>query len=597
MNNNKIMNIDSTISKAIEDIISRQRNGSWAGDIYFHTYLTAAIAIINKVMGVEDKDWENRAVKVIEENQRADGSWGLLDEKEFNHPAIAEPEAEKSIEIRTGIARNTVICLRALKILGGSEKSIEKAQEYIDKRIDMRDVDEITKLLISYFGDTNIKTINIPSVEVILIPRFFKQSVERTIPVWCVNSVISALLLKAIESGDFNWSPIRRLAINKAKRILINNQLPNGSWYNVTDPTMHSTLALYRSGYTKDNQVIRNGLNFLNGQRNMRTGYVHRYWLHIWDTALTLIALEYAGLTKDHPAISKARSYLMDSVSEKGTWGFCPVGRTIPDCDDTAMVTIALRNLGLGKEIFEPGVHWLFDMQNSDGGWAAHTKDQTKSRRCEPTLEDPTLLLRDPSSADITGHVLCALGRMDYKIDHPKIQRATEFLKQDQLECGAWYGRWGMCYTYGTSRALWGLNSVGEDMSSEYVQRAANWLIDHQNDDGGWGEHYMSYYREDLAGIGASTPIQTGWALVGLLSLQDLPINYINKGVNYLINTQLSSGGWIADTHSVAALEINMDTNYDIWSLMALGLYKKRMNTVLQKLDEPRERLVVVESC
>lgn len=573
--NRKEINLENTIDKAVGDVLARQRNGCWSGDIYYHTYLTASIAIIYKIIGIEDKDWETKAIKVIEQNQKPNGSWGLVDEIKFEHPLISESEAEGSLEIKTGIARNTVVCLLALQILGGSKESIQKAEEYVKKNIELKYVDEMTRIFLSYFGREDIRALKIPPVEAILIPKFFKQSVERQMPVWCVNSIISALLLKAIKSDEFKSSPFRKLSINKAKKLLIKHQLPNGSWYNVTDPTMHSILALYQSGYNKDSDVLQKGINFLNGQKNAGTGYVHRYWLPVWDTALTLIALDYAGLTRDHPLINKSMLYLLNSSSEKGAWGFCPEGRNNPDCDDTAMAISALFDLGIEKELLEHGINWLFVMQNSDGGWAAHTKNHSDKRHYKPTLEDPTLLLKDPSTADVTGHVLHAMGKMGYTVDHPKIQKAIKFLKNDKLECGAWYGRWGICYTYGTSRVLWGLNAVGEDMNSEYVERAKDWLVEHQNADGGWGEHYMSYFREDLAGIGASTAAQTGWTLVGLLSLPEPPTDCINKGIGYLNRIQLLGGRWPI-TFSVSAIEIYKNMNYDVWPLMALGLYKKR---------------------
>ncbi len=573
--NRKEINLENTINKAVGDVLARQRNGCWSGDIYYHTYLTASIAIIYKIIGIEDKDWETKAIKVIEQNQRQNGSWGLVDEIKFEHPLISESEAEGSLEIKTGIARNTTTCLLALKLLSGSGKSIEKDEEYVKNHVDMKHVDEITQMMLSYFGGADIKTIKSPPVEIMLIPEFLNQSVEKQIPAWCINSIISALILKAKKSKEFNWSPLRKLAIDKAKKLLIKNQRSNGSWYNVTDPSMHSVLALYECGYRKDDEIMRKGINFLNGQKNINTGYVHRYWYPVWDTALTLMALGYAGLTMTHPGVKKSVSYLLDARSENGAWGICQ--GQIPDFDDTAITTVALLNLGVEKEKLEPGIKWLLDMQSSDGGWSAYAKNNKKIKHYSTTLEDPTFILKDPCTADVTGHVLHAMGKMGYTISNPKIQMAVGFLKDDQLECGAWYGRWGVCYTYGTSRVLWGLSTVGEDMNSEYVQRATNWLIEHQNVDGGWGEHYMSSFREDLAGIGTSTPTQTGWTLVGLLSLPDPPVDCINKGVKYLYDMLLQGGDWLS-TYSVSAIEIYKNTNYDIWPLMALGLYKKRAN-------------------
>ena len=44
------------------------------------------------------------------------------------------------------------------------------------------------------------------------------------------------------------------------------------------------------------------------------------------------------------------------------------------------------------------------------------------------------------------------------------------------------------------------------------------WLADHQNEDGGWGESVLSYRDPGWIGRGDSTASQTAWALLGLLA-------------------------------------------------------------------------------
>jgi len=154
------------------------------------------------------------------------------------------------------------------------------------------------------------------------------------------------------------------------------------------------------------------------------------------DTSLTLIALGYAGFTKDHPDINNTINYLLNSCSEKLTWGISPDQRKIPDCDDTAVTTVALRNMGVQKEKLEPAIDWLFKMQSFDGGWSAYTRNNRKIKHYSTNLEDPTFLLKDPCTADVTGHVLHAMGKMGYTINHPRIQKAIRFLKEDQMRFG-----------------------------------------------------------------------------------------------------------------------------------------------------------------
>jgi squalene-hopene/tetraprenyl-beta-curcumene cyclase len=69
-------------------------------------------------------------------------------------------------------------------------------------------------------------------------------------------------------------------------------------------------------------------------------------------------------------------------------------------------------------------------------------------------------------------------------------------------------------HIYGTWCVVSALVAVrsGEDM----VRRAAQWMLQVQNPDGGWGESCHSYVDESFAGVGMSTPSQTAWAMLTL---------------------------------------------------------------------------------
>ena len=156
-------------------------------------------------------------------------------------------------------------------------------------------------------------------------------------------------------------------------------------------------------------------------------------------------------------------------------------------------------------------------MQSSNGGWAAFDKDNdwliiTKIPFCDfgEAL--------DPPSADVTAHVLEALGLLGFDRHHKAVARGYEFLRKEQEADGSWFGRWGVNHIYGTAAVLPALATIGEDMSQDYIRRANDWLIAHQNADGGWGETCASYMDDSLRGTGASTASQTAWALLGLLA-------------------------------------------------------------------------------
>jgi squalene-hopene/tetraprenyl-beta-curcumene cyclase len=75
------------------------------------------------------------------------------------------------------------------------------------------------------------------------------------------------------------------------------------------------------------------------------------------------------------------------------------------------------------------------------------------------------------------------------------------------------------------------------------------WLLEHQNEDGGWGEDARSYDEPEWVGRGPSTASQTGWALLALLAVAETPVcvteelrSAIDRGVLYLTETQRADG-------------------------------------------------------
>jgi squalene-hopene/tetraprenyl-beta-curcumene cyclase len=132
-------------------------------------------------------------------------------------------------------------------------------------------------------------------------------------------------------------------------------------------------------------------------------------------------------------------------------------------------------------------------------------------------------------------------------------------------------------YIYGTWQVLVGLAAVGFDMQAPVVRRAVRWLKDVQNADGGWGESCRSYDDPSTAGKGESTASQTAWALLGLLAAGEGDSAEVRGGIEFLVGTQESDGGWIEEPFTgtgfprVFYLKYHMYPVY--FPLMALGRY------------------------
>jgi squalene-hopene/tetraprenyl-beta-curcumene cyclase len=216
-------------------------------------------------------------------------------------------------------------------------------------------------------------------------------------------------------------------------------------------------------------------------------------------------------------------------------------------------------------------------MQSKNGGWGAFDKDNTKHLLNKIPFADLEALI-DPPTADLTGRMLELMGMFGYPKTHPAAVRALDFLKKNQEPEGSWWGRWGVNYIYGTWSVLTGLAAIGEDLSQPYIKRAVNWIKSRQNLDGGWGETCESYHDPSLAGIGESTPSQTGWALLALMAAGEAHSSTAARGIQYLLSTQKPDGTWDEDNYTGTGFPKFFMIKYHIYRncfpLSALGTYR-----------------------
>ena len=406
--------------------------------------------------------------------------------------------------------------------------------------------------------------------------------------------------LKVFE--NFNVVSLRRMAINRAEQWISEHQ-KGSSGLSAIFPSMLNTIFAYKAlGYANDYSGIQAELTELEKFEVQGPGYIRLQPCvsPIWDTAISINALIRSGLASDHLAIIKAAKWLVNKETKiRGDWSVknpsTPAGGWYfelnnpwyPDVDDTIMVLLALERVKLNgstaKErdaACQRGLNWTLSMQCRNGGWGAFDKDNTKEILTKLPFADHNAMI-DPPTADLTGRMLELLGNLHRKKSYSPASRAITFLKREQEDDGSWYGRWGVNYIYGTSHVLQGLSEIGEDINLLYVRKAVNWLMNVQNEDGGWGETCETYENPERKGCGPSTPSQTAWALLGLLAAADVTTPAIQRGIKYLLTTQNEHGTWDefettgTGFPKVFYLEYTMYRLY--FPLLALGTYQSHL--------------------
>ena len=383
---------------------------------------------------------------------------------------------------------------------------------------------------------------------------------------------------------------LRRVALARAERWILDRQEADGTWGGVVYPAMFTLIALGAHGYALDHPVVARGLAGLDefvivedGRRRVEVSLST-----IWDTALTLNALVDAGRRDDEAVADAARTLAGHEVRvkgdwavnrpdlEPGAWAFKPGIARFPDLDDTAAVVRALARTGDGRfaGAVRRGTAWAIGMQNSDGGWGSFDVDNNRRLAERLPFADYGEII-DPSTADLTAHVVEMLGDAGLA-DHPATRRGVRWLLANQEADGSWFGRWGVNYVYGVGQVLPALAAARVDPGSEPVRRAVRWLESHQNADGGWGEDARSYHDVAWHGRGASTASQTAWALLALLAAGERG-EAVERGIAWLLAEQRPDGGWreewFTGTGMPGVSYIKYHLYQIVFPLMALGRY------------------------
>lgn len=553
--------IDAACQK-VTDLLLKERtpDGWWEGVLSTSALSTATAVMALSLAEEQPSDSTSpglveRGLTWLVEHQNEDGGWG---------------DTVLSISnISTTMLTNAVF--HATKTTEVHATTVAKSQAYIDKA---GGVDAVIKRYgkdhtfsvpilthCALAGIVEWKRVMPLPFELSCVPARFYAAVRMPVVSYALPALIAIGQLIFKKRG--HWNPIvrwiRRAAIKPSLKVLESIQPEHGGFLEATPLTSFVCMSMLGAGH-HDHPVTKHCLQFIKASVRKDGSWPIDTNLATWVTTLSVNALAGEPTAASGDAIEqidrdRIRDWLLGQQykvihpytnSPPGGWAWTDLPGGVPDADDTPGAMLAVMNLRQPFDSFtteeedalQNAAIWLLNLQNRDGGWPTFCRGWGT-------------LPFDRSSNDLTAHTLRALAAWQARVSEVSdelsartevaIRRGLDYLGKTQSADGSWLPLWfGHQFNeddenplYGTAKVVLALKETGQ-LGSDICQRGVGWLLENQNDDGGWSGR---------KGLVSSTE-ETGLAVEALAGLKNSE-NAVISGVDWL--TQRINNGSVAE--------------------------------------------------
>jgi squalene-hopene/tetraprenyl-beta-curcumene cyclase len=593
------------LERAVNWLLERQHpDGWWTGELETNVTMTAEHVLLMRFLGIPLDDIRNGAARHILYHQRNDGSWALY----YDGPADLSTTIEAYV---------------ALKVLGvePNRDEMRKALATIQRLGGLTEARVFTKIWMAIFGIYPWEGVPSLPPEIIFFPPSMPFNLY-DFSCWARGTIAPLTIVisrrpvrplgidvdeiyvernrhrtRLVPGTGWMWwldvalkrydvlpvQPWRDEAYRRVIDWIVERQEADGSWGGIQPPWVYSLIALSVEGFSLEHPVMRKGLAGM--QRFViddEQGWRFQACMSpVWDVAWAIRALRLAGLPRQHPALRRAVAWMFKEQIAADQWGDWQVrckdvpnggwafefdNDIYPDIDDTAVIVCSLIEGAeldeKAKAAIDRAVAWTLAMRSSNGAWGAFDRDNDSEFVYRMPFADFGAMI-DPPTEDVTAHVLEMLALLGRNETDPYVETGLHYLRKMQKPWGSWFGRWGVNHVYGTWCVISALAALGS--GRDMVERGAEWLMSVQNGDGGWGESCHSYVDESFAGVGTSTPSQTGWAVHALQQAGFANSPAVRRGLSFLRERQRPDGTWDEPYHTGTGFPRDFYINYHLY--------------------------------
>ena len=484
----------------------RSEDGMWRGSLS-----SSAISTAVSVFALWRMDAGKYAVEIdagvrwLQKTMKTDGSWGDSVESPSNMTA-------------------TLLTYVSLYAVGQAPSETRK---YLANMFGGDDEEALVQGVLRYYGRdltfsvpilmmcalagviTNWKKIPPFPFELATLPQRFFRFLNLPVVSYAIPALIAIGICQMHHKGGL-FSPIRKLFVPKAMRVLLRMQPADGGFLEAAPLTAFVSMCLAAGGF-REHEVTRRCAKFLIDTVREDGSWPIDTNLSGWVTSLAakILPLAPCPLPLSPLILSHATTSIHPFThAAPGGWGWSNLSGSVPDGDDTSGALVALHHLstedGSRQQADVPpevknGLKWLMGLQNNDGGMPTFCKGWGN-------------LPFDRSTPDITAHAILAMGlwlpSLEGKLK-ADVQKSLDRMLAWMSEQGArgkgqgargkgqggwvplWFGDQDAADekapVYGTATAIDYLMSSRHPVAMELAQSHLPFILQTQNEDGGWG--------------------------------------------------------------------------------------------------------------